>query len=126
MDSERYFSRELFGFLRELRGHNKRDWFQKNKQRYEAHVRDPFLRFITDLGPGLHKINPHIVVNASPTGGSMMRIYRDIRFSKDKSPYKTSAAAHFWHEKGKEGATPAFYPPFGTWWLAGRCRNLAP
>ncbi len=38
-----------------------------------------------------------------------MRIYRDIRFSKDKSPYKTSVAAHFWHEKGKEGAAPAYY-----------------
>ena len=107
--SEPYFSRELFAFLRELRAHNKRDWFQNNKQRYEACVSEPFLRFIADLGPNLHKINPHIVADPSPTGGSMMRIYRDIRFSKDKSPYKTSVAAHFWHEKGKEGATPAFY-----------------
>jgi uncharacterized protein (TIGR02453 family) len=39
----------------------------------------------------------------------MMRIHRDIRFSKDKSPYKTFVAAHFWHEKGKEGAMPAYY-----------------
>jgi uncharacterized protein (DUF2461 family) len=43
------------------------------------------------------------------TFGSMMRIYRDIRFSKDKSPYKTYAAAHFWHAKGKAGAAPAYY-----------------
>jgi len=72
-------------------------------------VRDPFLRFIADLAPNLHRINPYIAVNPSPTRGSMMRIYRDIRFSKDKSPYKTSVAAHFWHNKGKEGATPAYY-----------------
>jgi len=109
MASGPYFSREALNFLSELRIHNKRDWFEKNKERYNARVRDPFLRFIADLAPGLRKINPHIVVDPSPTRGSMMRIYRDIRFSRDKSPYKTSAAAHFWHEKGKDGATPAYY-----------------
>jgi uncharacterized protein (TIGR02453 family) len=109
MASQSYFSRNLFAFLSELSTHNKRDWFQNNKARYEAHVREPFLRFIGDLGPRLHTINRHIVVDPSPVGGSMMRIYRDIRFSKDKSPYKMSVAAHFWHEKGKEGATPAYY-----------------
>jgi len=109
MSADGYFTRDAFKFLGELRAHNQRDWFLKNKARYEQKVRDPFLRFIADLAPGLHKINPHIVADASPTGGSMMRIYRDIRFSKDKSPYKTSVAAHFWHDKGKEGATPAYY-----------------
>jgi len=95
--------------LSELRAHNNREWFPKNKDRYEQHVRDPLLRFIADLAPGLRKINRQIVVDPSPTGGSMMRIYRDIRFSKDKSPYKTSVSAHFWHVKGKEGASPAYY-----------------
>jgi uncharacterized protein (TIGR02453 family) len=109
MASERYFSRDVFTFLSDLRAHNDREWFQKNKERYETHVRDPFLQFIADLGPGLRKINPHIVADPSPTRGSMMRIYRDIRFSKDKSPFKTSISAHFWHENGKEGATPAYY-----------------
>jgi len=104
-----YFSRDLFKFLADLRIHNNREWFLKNKERYEQQVRDPFLRLITDLAPGLHKINPRMVADPSPTGGSMMRIYRDIRFSKDKSPYKTSVAAHFWHEEGKEGGTPGYY-----------------
>src|SRR5690349_22913139 len=107
MASVNYFSPDLFKFLSELRSHNNRDWFQENKQRYETQVRDPMLRFIAELGPGLRKINPYIVANASPVRGSMMRIYRDIRFSEDKSPYKTFVAAHFWHEKGKEDATPA-------------------
>lgn len=109
MPAESYFTRDLFKFLSELRAHNNREWFQGNKERYEQHVRDPFLRFIADLAPGLHKINPRIVVDPSPARGSMMRIYRDIRFSKDKSPYKANVAAHFWHEKGKDGATPAYY-----------------
>jgi len=107
--SVHHFSPELFNFLSELSVHNNRDWIQKNKQRYEAQVRDPLLRFIADLGPGLRRINPHIVADPSPVRGSMMRIYRDIRFSKDKSPYKTHVAAHFWHENGKQEDTPAFY-----------------
>ena len=104
-----YFNNDLFKFLGALRANNNREWFLKNKNRYEEQVRDPLLRFITDLAPGLRKINRHIVVDPSPTKGSMMRIYRDTRFSKDKSPYKTSVSAHFWHAKGKEGASPAYY-----------------
>lgn len=103
-----YFSADFFRFLKDLKANNNRDWFQANKERYEKSVRDPFLEFLTDLGPQLKKIAPHYVVDARPVGGSMMRIYRDIRFSKDKSPYKTNIAAHFGHVKGKEQA-PAFY-----------------
>lgn len=99
----------FFRFLEELKLHNKRDWFLKNKGRYEADVRDPFLGLIADLRPGLARVTPHFVVDPSPSGGSMMRIYRDTRFSKDKSPYKTSVSAHFRHAHGQEGMTPAFY-----------------
>jgi uncharacterized protein (TIGR02453 family) len=104
-----HFTPDLFRFLAELKAHNERDWFQANKERYEQSVRDPFLRFLADLAPRMKKISPHFVVDASPNGGSMMRMYRDTRFAKDKSPYKTAVAAHFWHAKGKEGATPAFH-----------------
>src|SRR4051812_3733008 len=104
-----YFTPELFRFLRELAKHNNRDWFQANKERYERSVRDPFLQFVADLQPRLKKISPHLVADPRPVGGSMMRIHRDIRFAKDKTPYKTAVMAHFWHDKGKEGATPAFY-----------------
>lgn len=109
MPAAPYFTPDLFKFLTELRAHNNREWFLNNKGCFEKHVRDPVLRFIAGLGPGLRKINRHIVVDPSPTKGSMMRIYRDLRFSKDKSPYKTSVSAHFWHQKGKEGATPTYY-----------------
>src|SRR5271170_6489971 len=108
MDNNRYFAPEAMQFLEELWQHNERDWFLGNKARYEEQVRDPFLRLIADLAPALKKISPYFVADPRPVGGSMMRIYRDTRFSKDKSPYKTSLAAHFWHSKGKDGATPAY------------------
>ena len=109
MENHAYFTRDLFRFLEELRDHNERDWFVRNKERYEHSARDPFLQFIGDLGPPLKKINPHVIADPRPVGGSMMRIYRDIRFSRDKSPYKTALAAHFHHSKGKDGGTPAYY-----------------
>jgi len=104
-----YFSPDLFRFLRELRAHNDREWFTANKARYEREGRDPLLRFIVDLGPELARFAKHFVADPRPVGGSMMRIYRDTRFAKDKSPYKTALMAHFQHARGEEGATPGFY-----------------
>jgi uncharacterized protein (TIGR02453 family) len=103
-----YFGEEFFGFLTELRVHNNRDWFLQNKDRYESAVREPFLRLIADLAPLLKQIPPGFIADPRPVGGSMMRIYRDIRFSRDKSPYKTSVAAHFYPSTGGEAA-PALY-----------------
>jgi uncharacterized protein (TIGR02453 family) len=108
--NETYFSPDTFVFLRALKRNNNRDWFQSNKPRYETVVRDPLLRFITDIGPHLTRISPHIVADPRPTGGSMFRIYRDTRFSADKSPYKTHAAAHFpVRAAERHAATPGFY-----------------
>jgi uncharacterized protein (TIGR02453 family) len=109
MTTSGYFRPGLFRFLKDLKTHNERAWFQANKQRYEADVQEPFLRLIADLSPTLKKIGGGFIADPSPKGGSMMRIYRDIRFSKDKSPYKTYAAAHFWQAKGKDGAAPAYF-----------------
>ena len=105
----RYFTAELFQFLRELRQHNDREWFLANKERYESAVRDPFLRLIADLGPRLKTVSPNFLADPRPVGGSMMRIYRDLRFSKDKTPYKTFVAAHVGHKDAADGAGPAFY-----------------
>src|SRR5262245_15941754 len=109
MTTNRYFGPGLFRFLKDLKLHNAREWFLANQQRYENDVRTPFLRLIADLAPGLRRINPNFVADPPPNRGSLMRIYRDVRFSKDKSPYKTHAAAHFLHAKGKDGAAPAYY-----------------
>ncbi|MDE0233364.1 MAG: DUF2461 domain-containing protein [bacterium] len=104
-----HFSPHLFDFLMDLRVNNNREWFQGNKDRYERHVKEPLLGFIEDFGPLLHAISPHFVADARANGGSMFRIYRDVRFSKDKSPYKTQAAAQFRHEAGKTAHAPGFY-----------------
>jgi uncharacterized protein (TIGR02453 family) len=97
-----YFDDETFAFLRELRSHNERAWFNENKDRYERSVKEPLLQFIADVGPELKKLSSSLVADPRPVGGSMFRIYRDVRFSKDKSPYKTHAGAHF-QSKGGPG-----------------------
>lgn len=111
MTQKPYFSPEVFKFLKQLRRNNNRDWFLANKERYEREVRDPFLRFIADFAPLLHSISPHLVADPRPSGGSLFRIYRDIRFSKDKSPYKTHVGAQFSHSDS-EAADPGFYLHF--------------
>lgn len=105
-----YFSPALFGFLRQLKAHNTRDWFLAHRDRYAAAIEQPMQRFITDLGPRLAALSPAFVVDPRRTGGSMYRIYRDTRFSADKSPYKTHVAASFAHrEKKQQPSVPGFY-----------------
>ena len=104
-----HFRPALFEFLAELSMNNNREWFQANKARYERDVRNPLLDFVADFGERLRDISPHMVADPRPSGGSMFRIYRDVRFSKDKSPYKTNAGAHFRHEVGREVHGPGFY-----------------
>jgi uncharacterized protein (TIGR02453 family) len=109
MTVKAHFTPALFDFLRELRANNDREWFQRNKARYESDVRAPALRFVADAGEGLHKISRHVVADPRPVGGSLFRINRDIRFSADKSPYKTAVGMSFGHDRGREGAAPGYY-----------------
>lgn len=103
-----YFDKRAFAFMSELKRSNNREWFQANKDRFEADLKEPFLDFISDAGPRLRKISPNIVADPRPVGGSLFRIYRDVRFSKDKSPYKTHAGAHF-QVGGKGVHGPGYY-----------------
>jgi uncharacterized protein (TIGR02453 family) len=102
-----YFDKETFAFLKDLAKNNDREWFAENKERYEESVKEPFLQFISDVGPELRKVSKTLVADPRPNGGSMFRIYRDVRFSKDKSPYKPYASAHFPMGKGVHG--PGYY-----------------
>lgn len=106
------FKPSLFKFLNDLKEHNNRDWFQANKERYLKDVKEPGLQFIVDFGPHLLKISPHFRCDPRPNGGSLYRIYRDIRFSKDKTPYKTHAGIYFAHEESKDVCLPGFYLHF--------------
>ncbi len=99
----------LFDFLRELKDNNERPWFEANKERYRAVVRDPMLEFIREFAAPLARISPHFVADPRPNGGSLFRIYRDIRFSPDKTPYKTNIGAHFRHAAAKDAHAPGFY-----------------
>jgi uncharacterized protein (TIGR02453 family) len=104
-----YFSPAVFKFLRDLRENNNREWFTGNKDRYIDDVREPAQRFISDFGPRLSKISPHFRADPRPNGGSLFRIYRDVRFAKDKSPYKIYTGIQFRHKHGKDVHAPGFY-----------------
>jgi uncharacterized protein (TIGR02453 family) len=107
------FSPELFVFLTELRANNDREWFAANKHRYEELLLEPALAFIEAFAPRLEKISPHFRADARPSGGSLFRIYRDTRFSKDKSPYKTNVGIHFRHARAKDAHAPGYYLHIG-------------
>ena len=99
----------LFDFLRDLRENNDREWFAAQKPRYLADARDPMLAFIEAFAAPLAEISPHFVADPRANGGSLFRIYRDTRFSRDKTPYKTNVGAHFRHAAGKDAHAPGFY-----------------
>ncbi len=103
------FPKDLFKFLRDLKKNNNREWFLDNKSRYQDVVVAPMGEFINAMAPRLAKISTAFVADARPNGGSMFRIYRDARFSKDKSPYKTNVGCQFRHVAGKDAHAPGFY-----------------
>jgi len=105
-----HFTPAFFKFFRDLKRHNDRDWFAAHRERYVADVEAPMLQFITDFAPRLREISRAYVADPRRMGGSMFRIYRDTRFSADKSPFKTWMAARFSHEARKKVAgVPGFY-----------------
>ncbi len=105
----KHFSPALFKFLNELEANNEREWFNANKPRYESTIKDPAIQFIADFEKPLKTISPHFVADTRGNGGSLFRIYRDTRFSKDKTPYKTNTGMHFRHEMAKDVHSPGFY-----------------
>jgi len=116
---------ETLKFLKELKQHNERPWFEENKARYETHVRDAMLDLVAELQPRLKKVSKSVEVGPK----SVMRIYRDVRFAKDKSPYKTYLAGMFHHVNGKESSSPGYYlhiEPGGSVFCAGVWRPETP
>lgn len=100
---------DFFVFFNDLKANNDRDWFAANKERYEKSVKEPLQDFITAMAPKLKEISPEFIADPRGNGGSMFRIYRDTRFSKDKSPYKTHAGVQFRHRAGRDAHAPGFY-----------------
>jgi uncharacterized protein (TIGR02453 family) len=104
-----YFTNATVKFLQELAENNNRAWFEDNKHRYEQAVRSPALEFIEAIAPQLQIVAPRFRAIPKKVGGSLMRVYRDTRFSKDKTPYKTNIGIQFRHEAGKDVHAPGYY-----------------
>jgi uncharacterized protein (TIGR02453 family) len=103
------FSKDFFKFFLDLKKNNERPWFEANKDRYKEVVVAPIQDFIIALAPKLAKVSDQIRCDPRPNGGSMFRIYRDTRFSKDKTPYKTAAGIQFRHVFAKDFRAPGYY-----------------
>ncbi|MEM7543409.1 MAG: DUF2461 domain-containing protein [Pseudomonadota bacterium] len=109
MPSFEGFPKDCIPYLKKLAKNNNRKWFNDHKDDYENKVREPALAFIEAMGPEIHKISPYFKAVPKKVGGSLMRVYRDTRFSKDKTPYKTNIGIQFRHEAGKDVHAPGFY-----------------
>ena len=108
----RYFTPQLFAFLKDLAENNDREWFKAHQDLYEHHVREPALEFINDFARPLERISTYMVADSRKVGGSLFRIQRDTRFAKDKTPYKTNTGMQFRHLMAKDVHTPGFYAHF--------------
>jgi uncharacterized protein (TIGR02453 family) len=98
------FPQEGIDFLKHLKRNNNRLWFEKHRQEYESSIKLPMQSLIASLHPHFQRFAPECEIDPKR---SLFRIYRDVRFSKDKTPYKTHAAAHFvlrGKPKGVEGS----------------------
>jgi len=103
------FDPSFLEFFKSLARNNNRDWFNEHKSDYKKNVVEPLCVFIDEMAPRLNKISKNFNADPRPNGGSMFRIYRDVRFSKDKTPYKLHAACQFRHKVGKDAHAPGFY-----------------
>jgi uncharacterized protein (TIGR02453 family) len=108
------FPKDTLKFLADLQHNNTREWFAENKSRYEQSFVEPSLELIRQLERPLAKISPLLRVEAKKMGGSLMRIYKDTRFSKDKTPYKTNIGIQFRHVAGKDVHAPGIYVHIAT------------
>jgi len=97
----RGFGRGALAFLRRLARHNEREWFERNRAVYETEVREPLRALVEEMDVRLARIAPELMGDPRR---SIFRIHRDVRFSADKSPYKTNAACQFYHHDAGRGA----------------------
>lgn len=101
-----YFTSEYLDFFKELAANNHREWFHANKKRYEAHVKKPFHHFISDLIAEVQKDDASVDMEAKD---AIFRINRDVRFAKDKSPYKLHMSAVISPGGRKDKSIPGLY-----------------
>lgn len=103
------FSRRTFEWLTGIEANNNKAWFSEHRDRYESDVREPALAYIEAMAPVLRKISRRFTAVAKRSGGSLMRVHRDMRFARDSQPYKTNIGIQFRHERGRDVHAPGFY-----------------
>jgi uncharacterized protein (TIGR02453 family) len=109
------FSADTLSFLKRLKRNNRREWFNARRDEYEAAVRQPMVVIIERLAVDMRIIAPELIVSPKH---SIYRIYRDVRFSENKQPYKTHVAASFWPRDLRKGEGAGMYfhvSPEGAW-----------
>jgi uncharacterized protein (TIGR02453 family) len=102
------FPAATFDFLRGIADSNEKEWFEDNRQLYEEGYVAPARQFVDAIGPELKRISPGVRYEAR-VNGSISRINRDVRFSRDKRPYKDHLDIWFWHGEKKGWDRPGFY-----------------
>ncbi len=104
------FPEDAHKFYREVAENNNKVWFEANKPRFQKNVQKPAQMFVEIFGDRLRSLVDGMQYDTRLTGsGSIFRIYRDTRFSKDKTPYKTNLAIAWWQGAGKKTNRPSFY-----------------
>jgi uncharacterized protein (TIGR02453 family) len=101
-----YFSKDFIQFFKDLAGNNNKEWFDENRKRYEREVKDPFKKFVQDVIDMVSKHDPKVGIEPKD---AIFRINRDIRFSKDKTPYKTNVSAIVSPIGKKDKTNPGLY-----------------
>lgn len=102
------FPRKTTAFLNKLSKNNNREWFEANRDLYNSDFLEPCIQFVVEMGDKLQDIDPDIVA-IPKVDKSIFRLHRDVRFSKDKTPYKTNAGLYFWNGKMKKMDASGFY-----------------
>lgn len=101
-----YFNKDFMQFFKDLAANNHKDWFDANRKRYETTVKEPFKSFVGDMISRVQKVDPAVQIEPKD---AIFRINRDIRFSKDKTPYKTNVSAVITPGGRKDKVTPGLY-----------------
>lgn len=102
------FPKKTVAYLRKLTKNNNRQWFEANRELYTSHFLEPCIQFVLEMGDRLQDIDPDIVA-IPKVDKSIFRLHRDVRFSKDKTPYKTNAGLYFWNGKMRKMDASGFY-----------------
>lgn len=104
-----YFRKDFIDFFKELASNNNKEWFDTNRKRYEREVKEPFSNFIGDLIEAVKKIDSKVDIEPKD---AIFRINRDVRFSKDKTPYKIQCSALVSKGGRKDMVSPGMYLEF--------------